>query len=194
MIQCFDTHQQSFFTCSTTDKNIFTCKCCQNAGNIGCKQHFFENSFYMSRNKISDTSPQDAMQNSNINTNIEQDGGNLLDGLFSKCTSKNILPFWCEVHKSSRNTTLCGCTNQKGYEEVDNVHFNSSDVWTRYPCDITEEYHHVLQSAQINLILSIFMYIVLVLILFIIGYFLIKKIIKLCNSRKNFNENILCEE
>lgn len=189
---CFSHENKDYLECSTHDKKLFECVCCNNAEIDNCKSRIYKHAFNIHKNhsKIEteydyDDDYDDEIENP-PHEYIYYDDVNITDlhHLYEECKERQYLPLLCSVEKNDTSTTICDCESDEKNQAIDSTHFNSSSIWNDHACDITTEYHKMakLQQHIQNLSYLCIFLLVFFLVFLIIGY-VIKRMKKLAEQR-----------
>lgn len=198
MKECFEQIKKNGWVCSTEDKKIFRCVCCNFRPYEDCKSKFYEHAFHIHPrvlqnvwNFYEDDFFYDEYDEGDNQTSIEIEH---LEHMYDVCKMHHMLPLTCQVLKKTQNETLCHCQYQdKEKPKVDGFMFKTNDFWNEHPCEITEEHNILLHnetSFQTKLWLTIMM--LIFLFLFPIIYYIYKKFYqRIVRSRNEDNISLV---
>lgn len=186
MEECFQEEEKDIYTCTTNDKKIYSCLCCDSSSFSRCYVKYFENAWNLdalNEQLIAKYQLFDEYHyiDDAVNTNY-------LENHFDWCEKHQILPMWCNVIKVVEHSTVCGCQLEDSIGSIDIKYYNTSDVWNKHPCEITDEHKIFLANqSSFHVILGVFLFLFCIL-MSLLGFIVFRKI------RANYKRQINVDE
>lgn len=191
---CFEKDDKSHLECVTHNKKLFRCHCCDSKELNDCSKEFYKNAMDFSENHQSleldsyeydyQTDYEDQLDPNYVFPSEEHklvDDVNITDisHLFNECKERKYLPVHCYVNKNNQTMTICDCISTISNNAIDETFFNSSDLWTNHPCNVTSEYYAIEHyGIALHNMFLLCMSILILFIISVIGWFCIKKLTK----------------
>lgn len=198
MKHCIEIENKVFWNCETSDAELFICECCSYTPNEECRDRYFKKAFLIHKDIKSIPKSQDYIDYHYIDeddsTSFNSDIKHLKE-LYEECKDNNISPFWCEVRQDYKTTTICGCNSLPHQKKIGLGHFNTSDIWNEYACEITKEYNDSLQNQYFyNIISSFFWSFFIILLLLVFIYIIYIKVKGKIFKANSSDDNVLIPE
>lgn len=194
---CFSHKDYNHLECATNNKKVFLCQCCEHLHMDGCIQGYYKHALNIHKNHTKRKkhgkdyldSHQDMFYSlddddyyddeDDIEMRDEEVEIINIDHLFNECEAKNYLPLNCFVVRNSSTTTICDCVSEREEKGFWLNYFNSSGLWSKYPCNITYEYDKIAKiHASVQSTFHLCIILMVLFLLFLIIALIFKKIMK----------------